>query len=200
MSEVANEWRCGTVSASPRPPLDDVRPPNPTLTEPPGSIRGLLHKISGFQTQTKYVKATDFIDQYLANCRLVDSERYYLLIKRAELTRRRSARGVLGEALRCLKTIELDRLPEFYWPYFYYEQAYVSRLQGNHAEAARLMRRSAEVSKQIGQSGKPSLGFVAASVNEILCQMAIRDYLTKTQAQDFDHRLDELRKIAAEHG
>jgi hypothetical protein len=197
MSEVANEWRRGIVSASPRPPLDDVRPSAPTFTEPPGSLQGVLDKVSGFQTQRKYVKATDLIDQYSANSLLANSERYYLLIKRAELTRRRSARGLLDEALRSLEAIELDRLPKYYWPYFYYEYGYIRRLQGSHAEAAGLMRCSAEVSQQMEQSGKTSLGYIAASVNEILCQMAMLDSLMEMEAQDFEYRLD---KLAAEHG
>jgi len=200
MSEVANEWRRGMVSASPRPALDDMRPPSPTFTEPLGSIRGVLHKISDFQTQRKYVKATKFIDQYLANSRPINSERYYLLIKRAELTRRRSARGVLDEALYSLQALKLNKLPERYLPWFYYEYAYVQRLRGNHDGAANLMRRSAEVSQKIEKSGRLSLGFIAASVNEILCQMAIRDSLTEIQVRDFRDRLDELRKVAAEHG
>jgi len=163
-------------------------------------MQEVLDKISDFQTQRKYVKAIEFIDHYLANPLLTSSERYYLLIKRAELTRRRSARGVLNEALRCLEAIELDRLPECYWPFFYYEYAYIQRLRGDHDEAARLIRCSAEVSQRIDQSGRPSLGFIAASVNEILCQMAMRDSLTETEAQDFVYRLVKLQKVAAQHG
>ncbi|MBM3142858.1 MAG: HNH endonuclease [Chloroflexi bacterium] len=200
MSEVAKEWRCGAKPAFPRPQLDDVKPPDTTFTEPPRLQPQILARISSFQTQRKYVKAIDLINHHLANSRLTDSEHYYLLIKRAELTRRRSARGVLDKALRGLQAIKPDRVPKHYLPYFYYECGYVQRLRGDHTEGARLMHRSAEVSQQIEKSGRPSLGFIAASVNEILCQLAMRDSLTETEAREFVYRLDELQKVAAQHG
>lgn len=201
MLEVAKEWRSGTPLVMPRSPLADIRPPSPTITEPPSSVGKALERVLLLQKDRKWVKAIGLIDDLLKDSGVFHLPGcYYLLIKRAELTRRRAARGVLEEALRSLQDIDQNKLPEKYWPVFYYEYGYVQRLRGYHAEAARLYHLSGEAAVKMEKSSIPPLGYIAASVNEILCRIAERESLTQEEVRDFENRLNELERTSARHG
>jgi hypothetical protein len=148
----------------------------------------------------KYVKATKLINERLDEERTTGAGLIYLLIKRAELTRRRSAHGMVQRALDFLKDINPKSVPPKFRPVFFYELGYVHRLLGKHADAAPFMRSSVEASRKLGKGSLPGLDYVAALDNEIFCEMASLHKLTNRQVEEFEGRVNELKAIAVKHG
>lgn len=70
---------------------------------------------------------------------------------------------------------------------------------GHHNEAARVARRSAEASLA-RSGGRSQVDYVAALANEILCNMAAIENLSKDQTRDFERRLIELKTVAEKCG
>ena len=143
-----------------------------------------------------YNKAIKTIDLKLLDSNLNNNARLYLWRKKAELTRRRSARGVIAEALNILQNVDVKEIPPKQQPIFFYELGYVHRLGGNHSEAAQIYRKSAEASKKIDSI----LECIAASVNEILCLLAAKDSLSRKKAIEIIDRLNNFKKKAEEYG
>jgi hypothetical protein len=199
MSKVAEEWRRGISPPKKRKPLSSIHPPKPSITLPPDSLRKTFDAILQMQRECKFVKAIEAVSTELDNDNLTETERIYLQIKRAELFRRRSAKGVIHQALQYLLEINPKRISAKYLPVYYYELNYVHRLMGNHIEAARVARRSAEAS--LACSGdRLQVDYVAALANELLCNMAAIKKLSKNQARDFERRLIELKTVSEKCG
>jgi tetratricopeptide (TPR) repeat protein len=196
MQELVKEWRAGTCSKTPRPPLGSISPPPPAMTPPPESVNKLLKTVLNFQNKGWYNKAIKTIDDKFLDSNLDEIARSYLLRKKAELTRRRSARGVIAEALNILQNVDQKKIPPEQRPIFFYELGYVYRLRGNHSEAAQIYRKSAEASKEIDSN----LEYIAASVNEILCLLATKDSLNRKEAIEIIDRLNNFKKKAEEYG
>jgi len=200
MGELAIEWRKGLSVEFSRPPMEKITLPSPAMTPPPKSVQTILETALVLQSRTWYCKAIDILENALKDTHLDSDGRQYLLIKCAELARRRSARGVVPEALSTLQIVNHEKLPVQYQPVFYYELAYVYRLRGNHSEATRIIRLSAEASKKIDRSELPPLTYISASAIEILCLLAAKDELTKKEAKNFIDSLHKLELAAAKHG
>lgn len=199
MSKVAEEWRRGISPQKTRKPLSSVHPPKPSITLPPDSLRTTFDAVLQMQRERKFVKAIRAVVRELDNNNLTETERIYLQIKRAELFRRRSAKEVVHQALQYLLEINPQRISAKYLPVYYYELNYVHRLMGNHNEAARVVRRSAEASLAYS-GGRPQVDYVAASANELLCNMATIEKLSKNQVRDFERRLIELKIVSDKCG
>lgn len=199
MSKVAEEWRGGISPKKTRKPLSSFHPPKPSITLPPDSLRKIFDAVLQMQRERKFVKAIRAVVRELENDNLTETERIYLQIKRAELFRRRSAKGVVHKALQYLLEINPQRISAKYLPVYFYELNYVHRLMGNHNEAARVVRRSAKASLACS-GGRPQVDYVAALANELLCNMATIETLSKNQARDFERRLIELKRISEKCG
>ena len=199
MSKVAEEWRTGIIPKKTRKPLSSISPPKPSITLPPDSLRTTFDAVLKMQGKRKYAKAIRTVNSELDNDNLTETERIYLQIKRAELFRRRSAKGVVHQALQYLLEIDPQRISAEYLPVYYYELTYVHRLMGNHIEAARVARCSAEASLA-SSAGRPKVDYVAALANELLCNLAGIAKLSTYQARQFEKKLTELRLIAEKCG
>jgi len=199
MSKVAEEWRKGISSPKTRRPLTSIDTPRPSITLPPDSLRTTFDAVLQMQRERKFVKAINTVVKQLDNDSLADTERIYLRIKRAELLRRRSAKGVVQKALKYLLEITPQGISAQYLPVYYYELNYVHRLMGNHNEAARVARCSAEASLACS-GGRPQVDYVAALANELLCNMAAIAKLSKHQARDLEERLVELKTVSEKCG
>ena len=151
------------------------------------------------QRERKFYKAIKTVLRALDNDKLTETEQTYLLIKRAELFRRRSARGVVQQALEYLLEITPQKISDRYLPVYYYELNYVHRLMGNHDEAAQVIRYSAKASLACSGS-QPQVDYVAALANELLCNLAGIEKLSTNQARQFEKELTELRVIAEKCG
>jgi hypothetical protein len=151
------------------------------------------------QRERKFFKAIKTVIGALDNDKLTETEQTYLLIKRAELFRRRSARGVVQQALEYLLEITPQKIPARYRPVYYYELNYVHRLLGNHNEAAQVIRLSAKASLACSGS-QPQVDYVAALANELLCNLSGIAKLSTNQARQFEKKLTELRVIAEKCG
>jgi hypothetical protein len=199
MSKVAKEWRAGISPQKKRKPLSSIHSPKPSITLPPASLRTTFDAVLKMQGKRWCPKAIKVINKILNNDKLSATERVYLQIKRAELFRRRSAKGVVDQARQYLLEIDPQRISAKYLPVYYYELNYVHRLMGNHIEAARVAQRSAKASLA-RSGGRPQVDYVAASVNELLCNMAAIDKLSKKQAKGFKGRLARLNTISEKCG
>lgn len=196
---MAEEWRRGYSPKKPRKPLSNINPPKPSITLPPDSLRETFDAVLQIQRDRKFVKAIRAVIRALDNQNLSEIEQTYLLIKRAELFRRRSARGVVQQALEYLLEINPQEISERYLPVYYYELNYVHRLMGNHDEAAQVIRHSAKASLACSGS-QPQVDYVAALANELLCNLAAIEKLSTNQAQQFENKLTELRAVAEKCG
>lgn len=199
MSKVAKEWKNGTIPKKTRKPLASISPPKPSITLPPNSLRTIFNAVLKMQGKRKYAKAIRTINSELDNDNLTETERIYLKIKRAELFRRRSAKGVVDRALQYLLEIDPQKISAKYLPVYYYELNYVHRLMGNHIEAARVARCSAKASLD-SSAGRPKVDYVAALANELLCNLAVIEKLSKKQAMDFKIKLKELKTVSEKCG
>ncbi len=199
MQEIAKEWRAIKYPTSPRPPMDNIDRPAAAITPPPKSVKDVLEKVLILQSKRWYRQAINILKNELSNPQLNYTKRSYLLIKIAELNRRRSAHGVVKEALTILQTIKYEKLPPKYLPIYYYELGYVHRLTGNHSEAVKIFHQSAEASKGINQEDASTLGYIAASVNEILCSLAAKESLNRKEAMKLIDRLKRLEKMAVKN-
>lgn len=199
MSKVAKEWRAGIILKKTRKPLASIQTPKSSITPPPDSLRTISDAVLKRQRKRWYRKAIGVIKRTLDNDNPTATERIYLQIKRAELFRRCSAKGVVDQALQYLLEIDPKKIPVKYLPVYYYELTYVHRLMGNHSETARFAQRSAKASL-VRSGGRPKVDYVAASVNELLCEMAAIDKLSKKQAKDFKGRLSKLKTISEKCG
>jgi len=196
MQEFSKEWRVGNSQERPPPPLSEISSSAPAMTQPPESVNELLKIVLNLQKKGWYNKAIKTIEPKLLDSNLDNSARLYLLRKKAELTRRRSARGVIAEALNILQNVDEKKLSPKQRPIFFYELGYVHRLRGNHSEATQIYRKSAEASKEINSI----LEYIAASVNEILCLLASKDSLSHKEVIEIIDRLNNFEKIAEEYG
>lgn len=200
MAEIAKDWRLRKKEGEPRVTLRILPSPQSSIVDPPGSVVDTLNAVSSLQRLRKYRKAILLVDQALGKSTVCESGRLLLLIKRAELSRRRAGKGVLAQALNTLESIEPNKLPLRYWPGFYYEYGFVQRTRGYHREAADLMGRGAAAAMKIGTSDVPPLAYVPAAMNEVLCQIADTNPLTIEDVSNFDKRLDGLEHIAMSYG
>ena len=199
MSKVAREWRAGSSPQKKRRPLSSSHSPKPSMTPPPASLRTLFDAVLQMQGKRWYRKAIRKINKKLDKDNLTATEQAYLQIKRAELFRRCSAKGVVNKALQYLLEIDPQRISAKYLPVYYYELNYVHRIMGNHAEAARAARNSAKASLA-SSAGRPKEDYVAALVNELLCKMAPIERLSKKQAMDFKRNLKKLKTVCEKCG
>lgn len=199
MLGIAKRWRRKPASHPSHVPIPHQVSPSPTMTHPPQSVAGLSATLLQLQRERKYGKGVKLIDQKLADSGIGEAGQIYLQIKKAELTRRRSARGALEIALRYLKEID-GTVSQQYLPVFYYELSYVYRLLGDHSSAACAARQSAKASLAMSGSSQPGMDFVAAAANEILCEMATFETLPRNRAREFVNRFREIEQIAAQHG
>ena len=196
MQDFSKKWRAGNPQGCSQNILKEIRSPAPAMTQPPKSLSELLKIVLNFQKKGWYNKAIKTIELKLLDSNLDNSARLYLLRKKAELTRRRSARGVIAEALTILQNLDVKKIPPKQRPIFFYELGYVHRLGGNHAEASRIYQESAAISRSNGSN----LEYIAASVNEILCLLASKDSLSHKEAIEIIDRLSSFEKIAEEYG
>jgi tetratricopeptide (TPR) repeat protein len=191
MLELAEEWRSG--KSKPHPRLECSDPPQ-AIIPPPSSIdKGVLDEVQDNARKRCYPKAISIVDKTIKNKGIGIAGQSYLLIKKAELTRRRNKRNMLVNALSTLQSVNLDEHSKEYLPYFYYEKGYVYRLKGNPIEAANIFSQSLE-------NDLPQLEVVAASVNGILCSMVVEDFISQEKANDFVKRLQELEEISSSCG
>jgi len=198
MTQVAENWRKGILT-EPRPKLGLIKDIPPVRFFPPESVRGLLADVSQMQVMRKFVKAINLIATYIAENPTNADDRIYLLIKQAEMHRRRSAQGTAHQALRTLNEINPSDVPSESRSHFYYELGYVHRLLGKHQDASALMRLSADSSRH-EQEGLPGVDYVAALGNEILCRMAMEQKPDEKMSKDFEKDFDNLKKIALRSG
>lgn len=200
MEELAGEWRQGKRT---QPLILDSSKMNLTpaaITPPPNKIKETLDKILILQRRTELVKATKIASGELKKHPKNSDEHSRLLIKIAELTRRRAKRGVLTKALEILKSIDVDRLDHRYHPLYYYELNYVYRLSGRHMEAAEAILQSSKASMRSKEKSGPGVDYVAAEVNALLCKLSMLKTLSKSQVQDITRELSRLILIASKHG
>ena len=200
MEEIADEWRQGKrtqplILGSSKMPLTPA-----TITPPPEKIRETLDKILVLQRRTELVKATELANAALTKHLENSNEHSLLLIKIAELTRRRAKRGVLSKALEILESIDVDRLDPQYHPLYYYELNYVYRLSGRLIDAAEAILQSSQASMRSKEKGGLGVDYVAAEVNALLCKLATIKTLSKRKAEDITHEFSRLTLIASKHG
>jgi hypothetical protein len=200
MEKLASEWRQGKrkqplIFNSSKMPLTSA-----TITPPPKKIMETLDKILVLQRRTELVKATELANAELKKHPKNSNEHLCLLIKIAELTRRRAKRGVLPTALEILESIEVDRLDPQYHPLYYYELNYVYRLFGWHMEAAKAILKSSQSSMRSKKNSGLGVDYVAAEVNALLCKLSIMKTLSKRQAQDIVREFSRLTLIASKNG
>jgi hypothetical protein len=200
MLSIAQRWRRNSSSPlSPSPILPQDKP-FPTMTDPPQSVMRISDDLLELQREREYPKAMKLIERWLSNPQICETGRIYLQIKKAELTRRRSGQGKITRALRFLKEIAPETIPQQYRPVFYYELSYIYRLRGEHASAAHASRQSAQASQAISGPLKPDMHFVAAASTEILCEMATSETLPQHRAREFENKLCQLQEMATQHG
>ena len=199
MCKIAHGWRLAQHPTTPRQALGARPPPEPSIGVVPESIRGIAQAINQMSRERRYVKAIRMIGEQLSASNLDLGDRMWLQIKQAELTRRRSARGVVPVALDALSQIDADKLPREYRSVFYYEMTYVHRLLGNHGVAAEYAIQSANT-KEANDSAVSGLGYVAAMAMATLCELAESETLTTRQANAFEAKLKKLELIARSYG
>jgi len=170
------------------------------ITKPPKSVANLLKDVLRLQRERKYMKATRLIDQALPKYHPSSMASICLKIKRAEITRRRAARGVIGEALDTLRAIDVGRVRKEYRSLYYYELCYAHRLQGNHGEAATAIRKSAASSLDFHPTETPGIDYVAAEAIATVCEVSALEKLTRQQGLRFERGLRKLEGIARQHG
>lgn len=200
MEEFADEWRQGErtqalMLGSLKMPLTPG-----AITPPPKKIRETLDKILVLQRRTELVKATELSSAELKKHPKNSNEHSRLLIKIAELTRRRAKRGVLAKALEILESIDVNRLDPQYHPLYYYELNYVYRLSGRHMEAAEAILQSSKASMRAREKDGLGVDYVAAEVNALLCKLSMMKTLSKRQAQDITREFSRLTLIASKNG
>lgn len=200
MLAVADRWKRRGPPAPSRAGLRVAVPPEPTMTRSPASVSRVLSEVLVLQMERKYRKAVKTINGELAHSSSADAGRLYLMIKRAELMRRRSGRGTVKQALQYIEEIKPAEVPHQYLLVFYYEYGYIHRLMGHHVEAARLMKLSADASQKQTKDSILPIDFVAASANELLCLMADKESLTAKDAKTFERSFNELEVLSRKHG
>jgi hypothetical protein len=171
----------------------------PTIAVPPVTIKNTLNQVLVFQRERKLKKASDLLVRKLKDGAISKAERNYLLIKLAEITRRRDMQDGLKKAFFWINKVDLNLLPRKYLPAYDYENFYIHRLAGSHKKASKITNRSAE-SLKVGKDGFHSLEYVAVATNGLICELAEYDKPTSSQARYFVDKLNELEKIAQKHG
>jgi hypothetical protein len=198
MMQVARDWRAGKNLS------DDVFVQNVkgkgTMREPSASIRDDLAQVRVFQNQRKLKKASDLLQRKLKSPTTSREDANYLFIKLAEITRRRDAQGVLKQALSYIKRVDMNSLHTKYLSEFQYEDFYIHRLTGSHKKAQRIAELSAKASLKENKDNGPSVLYVAASANELLCELAGNDKPSASRVEYFVAKLDNLERIAEQHG
>lgn len=200
MEKLADDWRQGKrtqplILGSSEMPLTPA-----SITPPPEKIRETLDKILVLQRRTELVKATELSSAALKKHTKNSNEHSCLLIKIAELTRRRAKRGVLPKALEILESIDVDGLDPQYHSLYYYELNYIYRLSGRHMEAAEAILKSSQASMRSKEKDGLGVDYVAAEVNALLCKLSIMKTLSKRQAQDITREFSRLTLIASKYG
>jgi hypothetical protein len=191
MTTIAAAWREEVPLSGQRPPLEMNQMTAASIHA--GGLSGnVLDEVTRLQPMRRYVKAINLINNRLLEKATTPDSSIFLMIKRAELTRRRAARGAVGRAFAMLKEIETAALGSEARALFLYEFGYVNCLLGLHAKGSELMRQSAEAA--LRQTGAESVEYVAARVMEITCNIAVIDRLDENQASIFEGQFDDLRK------
>ena len=194
MQQVAARWQEG-VRPRRTPLLTPKSPHKPTIVPGPRSVRATLSHVLDLQRGRQYPAALNVIRRRLADANLGNTARVCLLIKRAEITRRGSGKGVIEQALYYLEAIDPAEVPAKYKPVFYYELGYVNRLLGRPDRAAGFMALSTDASRGLARTA-----YVAARANEIACQVARLDELDQLEANAFACELRALGDAAMEEG
>ncbi len=200
MRRLVSVWRSGRQSTKISPRMLSLPQITPTVAQPPRGLEDVLMSALRLQSERKLVKAVVVVDVTLARRDLADDARIYLLIKRAELTRRRAAHGVIDEALATLRRIDVSKVPCPYRAVFYYEYGYILRLLGHHAQAAAYMHDSAVAASRAEGGSHCTVGYVAAAVNEVLCELAAKDALGSREAAHLVAKLSDLERVCREEG
>ncbi len=195
MVQAARDWRGGHLNGY-RPALQEtIVRFEPIRDMPPTSVSDVISQIGAFQVVRKYAKGSHLIQQHLASLPADDPGKTSLLIKFAELTRRRSAVGVLGRAQHLLEGIDPAEMSSELKAQYFYELGYVYLLLGRHGDAGQMMQKSARAAKD-RSAGQFGVDFVAASANQALCELATHDQLTIEKAIHLVARMKRLRDIA----
>lgn len=202
MQKYVMEWKGGVTNPQFESSfIKEYTASQTAIAKPPEKLVDLLKDVRAFQTVKHYCKAIALINKELSNIKHNDVEINYLRIKKAELNRRRAAKGVLNEALKELKQINLEKLSHEYIPLFCYEIGYICRLLGRHTEAANYYKLSAKTAMSIIKNGKPDvLGYVSASAMRILCLLAKHYIISKNEASRFIDKVKKLENICSEQG
>jgi hypothetical protein len=195
MSEIADEWRLKRLPRPVRAPLVAMQGAAAAITLPPQRIVPFLLSLHPFQRLRHYRRAIREIERVLRLDNLAPDEHIYLLIKQAELTRRRAVPGAVATAMEILDRLDPSAVPAKYRPLFYYELCYNHRLLGRHAAAASWSRKSARAIK-----GPQNAAYIAAVTNEILCEIAASDRLPSTAAIRIERQLRKLEAAAMREG
>ena len=200
MQRLVSAWHMGRRPAEIHPETPSRPRRSPTVVQPPCAVEDVLMSTLRFQSERKFVKAVTVVNAALARANLAENDRIYLLIKRAELTRRRAAHGVIDEALKTLKRIDESKVPLPYKAVFYYEYGYVLRLLGHHGDAAKYMHHSAVAASEAEGGSHRPVGYVAAVANEVLCELAEKEDLAKRDARSLEAKLSDLERICSKEG
>jgi HNH endonuclease len=208
MSKIAEEWRSGfeypilrchwnehPISTPNKSSLSwSVGHPRPP---PPSSVWHIITQTSVMHRHCQFLKASKLITRTLAEEPLSHVARIYLMITRADLTRRRAAHGAVRLALDFLNAIVPADVPLRYRSFFYYELGYIHRLLGEHQRAAEFMRASAA---SVGHGALAVENYVSIASNEIASEIALNETLDRGHARYLENRLNEIKSIAMSSG
>lgn len=200
MKKLAEKWRKGEFIEFSWPSINSTKQPSVAMIPPPESVQVILEEVLKLQSKRWYPKAIKIMTKALDEIHLDNEGKLYLLIKCAELNRRRAAKGVVKKALNILQTINIGELPVRYHSVFYYQLSYVHRLKGNHLNAADIIHHSAEAPMGTNKGVLLSLEYISAAAIEILCQLAAHESLSPKEAKDFVYRIHKLEIAAMKHG
>jgi len=84
------------------------------ITPPPARLQAISNEVHQFKLGRKFRKASSLIRKCLKDHNLTSTERTFLTIKLAELTRRRAASGTLSDARKLLYEIDPSSVPQEY--------------------------------------------------------------------------------------
>ncbi len=116
MKKISENWR-----ETPKQPVskDSIKVssiPQSAVTLPPKSVIGVCEEVLKAQRERKYGKALKIIQRSRKTNSLDKEGDIYLAIKRAEINRRRSAKGVLEVTYKILSSINDLDVPTLYQP------------------------------------------------------------------------------------
>jgi len=173
---------------------------SPSITPPPEKIKNTLEEIRQDQIKSHNVIAIKKARKELEKYSEASPEHIRLQIKIAELTRRRAAKGVLKEALNILQSLNEETMDKVFHSVYFYELNYVYRLSGCHSKALGVIKKSSKADISNNDSKELGVGYVAAEVNVLLCELADHEKLDAVEAEEFVNKFNRLTKIASKQG